>query len=265
MYRCFKYLMQMLFLISKMFSNAIMIMVLCCAGSVIETKAEEIQKTIFSGSTFSFRETVGEKNARMFEFNNPGYKSGKKGSVSNKRFAPAYRLRELPHLAVKTNALFDLTTSMNLGFEARLWRKITLDMPFTLNPWTYNKTKNSKFKFFLTQPELRYWTCEAFDGHFFGLHGHYTYYNVGRLPNPPFSETMHQYRFEGQLAGGGISYGYVWPINPRWSFEAEIGFGYSLLWYDKYPCQNCSKMINSEKKRYWGLTRAGLNLIYYIF
>jgi putative salt-induced outer membrane protein YdiY len=73
---------------------------------------------------------------------------------------------------------------------------------------------------------------------------------------------MNLYRFEGQLAGVGISYGYHWILGPRWSLEAEIGAGYARLWYDKYPCRQCAKLLTNEKLNYWGLTRAGINLIY---
>jgi hypothetical protein len=190
------------------------------------------------------------------------YMPNKNSSLANMQFAPAYRLRETPYFAVKSNVLYDLTTSLNLGVEMRLSRKLTLDVPFTLNPWTYNKEENTKFKFFLLQPELRYWACEPFNGHFFGVHGHYAYYNVSHLPAFLFSETMSTHRFEGQLAGAGVSYGYHWMISPRWSFEAEIGAGYARLWYDKFPCQTCTKLITSETKNYWGVTRAGLTFLY---
>jgi hypothetical protein len=173
-----------------------------------------------------------------------------------------YRLNETPDFAVKTNILHDLTTSMNIGAEYKIKRNITIDMPLTWNPWTYNKEENTKFKFLLIQPEIRYWTCEVFNGQFFGLHGHYAYYNVGHLPSAPFSETMNKYRFEGQLAGFGISYGYQWLIGTRWNLEAEIGAGYARLWHDKFPCISCAKLLTSEHKNYWGLTRAGVSLVY---
>jgi len=173
-----------------------------------------------------------------------------------------YRLTETPRFGLKTNLLYDLTTTMSLGAEFRLTRKSTLDLSFHLNPWVYNREENAKFKLFLFQPKLRFWSCEAFNGHFFGVHGHYAYYNVGRMPNPPFSKTMNQYRFEGQLGGGGASYGYHWIITPRLGLEAEIGGGYVRSWYDKYPCQRCAKRLSSETKNYWGVTHAGLNLIY---
>jgi len=208
-------------------------------------------------------------NAKANDFNmydlspNPKpYKPGRKSSLANKQLAPAYKLRQTPNFALKTNVLHDLTTSMNLGLEVKLHRKFTLDLPATLNPWTYNKLENTKFKFFLFQPALRYWNCEAFNGHFFSIHGHYAFFNVGHMPSPPFPETMNLHRFEGELLGAGISYGYHWLISPRWSFEAEIGAGFARLWYDKYPCHTCAKLITSEKKNYLGVTRAGLTFIY---
>ena len=178
------------------------------------------------------------------------------------KYGSVYGLTETPHFAVKTNLLYGLGTTLNLATEFALGHNTTLELSFNWNPWTYNEEENSKFKFFLFQPEFRYWTCESFRGHFFGLHGHYAYYNVGRMPHPPFPEALNLYRFEGQLAGAGVSYGYHWILGPRWSLEAEIGAGYARLWYDKYPCQKCEKLITSEKLNYWGLTRAGINLIY---
>jgi len=228
---------------------------------VAKVIANDGQTTTFSVHTVALEEIVGEKSAYVHFAPGP-YKPGRNSSLANRQFAPAYRLRETPYFAVKTNVLHDLTTSMNLGVEMRLSRKWTVDVPFTLNPWTFNKEENTKFKFFLFQPELRFWECEPFNGHFFGVHGHYAYYNVSRLPTPPFSETMNQHRFEGQLAGAGVSYGYHWMISPRWSFEAEIGAGYARLWYDKFPCQTCAKALASEKKDYWGVTRAGLTFLY---
>ena len=92
--------------------------------------------------------------------------------IDSRILAPEYRLQETPRLAVSGNMLHNLSTSMNLSAEMKLGQNITLDISSTLNPWTYNKEDNVKAKFLLIQPELRYWTCEAFDGHFFGLHAH---------------------------------------------------------------------------------------------
>ncbi len=167
-----------------------------------------------------------------------------------------------PVIALKTNLLHDATATFNLGAEFGLGRKTTLDLPVDYNPWTFSG--NKKWKHLLVQPELRFWTCEAFNGHFFGLHAHYALYNVSRLPDPPFSSYLNTHRFEGWLAGAGISYGYHWILARRWSLEANIGVGYAYLLYDKYPCVKCGDKIGREKKNYLGPTRAGISLIYMI-
>ncbi len=168
----------------------------------------------------------------------------------------------LPAIAVKTNLLYDATTTLNLGAEFRLGRRLTLDIPVNYNPWTFDN--NKKLKHVLVQPEVRWWTCEAFNGHFIGLHGHYAYYNIGGLDNPPFSEYMNTHRFEGWLAGAGVSYGYHWMLGKHWSLEATLGIGYAYMDYDKYPCEKCGEKLGSETKNYFGPTKAGISLIYMI-
>lgn len=59
--------------------------------------------------------------------------------------------------AVKTNLLYDATTTMNLGVEFGLSPKWTLDVSGNYNPWTFSK--NKKWKHWLVQPEARYWFC----------------------------------------------------------------------------------------------------------
>ena len=51
-----------------------------------------------------------------------------------------------------------------------------------------------KLNLYLIQPELRYWPCRKFEGHFLGVHGHYAYYNVG-----PVSYT-HLFRTDKKIA-----------------------------------------------------------------
>lgn len=71
------------------------------------------------------------------------------------------------------------TTTANLGFEVGLSKKLTLDVSGNYNPWKFSDHK--QIKHWLVQPELRYWLCERFYGHFFGLHAHYAEANVSNL------------------------------------------------------------------------------------
>lgn len=82
-------------------------------------------------------------------------------------------------VAVKTNLLYDATTTMNLGLEIGLGKKWSLDLSGNYNPWKFDD--ETRLRHWGVQPELRYWLCEKFNGHFLGLHGHYAKYNVGGM------------------------------------------------------------------------------------
>ena len=164
----------------------------------------------------------------------------------------------LPVFALKTNALYLATTTFNLGMEIGLSKKFTLDISGNYNPWEFSD--NKKIKHWLVQPELRYWPCERFNGHFFGLHGHYAEFNVGGIKMLDLDGK----RYEGNLYGGGISYGYQWVLGNRWNIEASIGVGYAHIDYDKYRCEKCGTKIKDDSKNYWGPTKASISLIYII-
>lgn len=166
--------------------------------------------------------------------------------------------RTTPVFAIKSNLLHDAATSMNLGVEFKAGRNLTLDIPVTYNPWIFND--NKKLKHVLVQPELRWWTCEPFNGHFLGLHGHYAYYNVGGYG----SDHMKDYRHEGWLAGAGISYGYQFYIAPRWNLGFNIGLGYAYMDYEEWECRKCGDFRKTDTKHYFGPTRAGISLIFFI-
>jgi hypothetical protein len=173
-------------------------------------------------------------------------------------YAQERTINNTPVVTLQTNLLYDATTSMNLGLEFKTGKHFSFKLPVTYNPWEFSD--NQKFKFILTQPELRWWTCEPFSGHFFGLHGHYSFFNVGAVG----TEYMKNYRFQGQLFGAGISYGYQFYLAPRWSLEASIGAGYARMEYDQYECETCGQYIKTESKNYFGPTQAGISLIYII-
>lgn len=164
----------------------------------------------------------------------------------------------MPKFAIKTNALYWATTTANLGFEVGLSKKLTLDVSGNYNPWEFSN--NKQIKHWLVQPELRYWLCERFYGHFFGLHAHYAEANVSNLNIFGLGD----YRYQGNIYGAGISYGYQWILNKRWSMEATVDVGYARLNFDKYNCGTCGSKIGKEHKNYFGPTKIALSIIYVI-
>ena len=105
-------------------------------------------------------------------------------------------------MALKSNILYDATTTINLGYEVALNHKTTLDIWVNYNPWTLGNKwvglyedelsvqspsaskRDAKLKHLAIQPEVRWWLCEKFNGHFFGVHLHGGLYNVGALKLP---------------------------------------------------------------------------------
>lgn len=171
-------------------------------------------------------------------------------------------------VSVKTNALYGAYTyTPNLGLEFGLGHKSTLDLGAGYNFWKKDGTadNNKKLVHWLAQAEYRYWTCQKFNGHFFGIHALGTQYNISQHELPLlFGKGSKDYRFQGWGAGGGISYGYQWILGKRWNLEANIGVGYVYLQYDKYECKKCGTKLGSEHRNYFGPTKAGISLIYII-
>lgn len=74
------------------------------------------------------------------------------------------------NVALKTNALYWATTTPNLGIEASVGKKSTLQLFYGLNPWKQSGGDQSSLRHWLVMPEYRYWFCESFNGWFIGAH-----------------------------------------------------------------------------------------------
>lgn len=169
-------------------------------------------------------------------------------------------------VAVKSNLVSDAFLNPNLGVEIGVAPKWTLDVSGQFNLWTLSNDR--RWKHWLAQPEIRYWFCQKYFGHFVGAHLLGGQYNIGGLKG------LHDFlglqlsrldkvRFQGWFAGAGVAYGYTWILNRHWNFEAEIGVGYVYRRYDVFPCAHCGTKLESGKSRnYVGPTKAALNIIY---
>ena len=168
------------------------------------------------------------------------------------------------HVGVKNNLLYDATLTPNLGIEIGLGKKTTLDLSGNYNPFVFNDGKH--IKHWLVQPELRFWTCERFNGWFFGVHLHGGEFNFAKV-RLPFNlyTNLRDNRYEGYYYGGGVSAGYQWMLGKRWNLEATLGLGYARVEYDKYRCADCSPKIGSGSKNYFGPSKAAVSLIYFLF
>jgi hypothetical protein len=170
------------------------------------------------------------------------------------------------NVAVKTNLVYDVAANVNAGIEFGLAPKWTVDVSGNFNAW--DMSHHRKWKHWLVQPELRYWFCDRFAGHFLGMHLHGGQYNVGGLKNSmsflgtDFSK-LSDNRYQGWFTGVGFAYGYTWMLGEHWNLEAEIGLGYSYTKYDRFECVGCGKKIEEDKSHHYvGPTKAAINLVY---
>lgn len=166
--------------------------------------------------------------------------------------------------ALKTNIVSDALLSPNVGLEVGVAPKWTINASGQLNLWTVN---GHKWRHWLVQPEVRYWFCHRFQGHFVGLHAIGGEFNMGNIDNGiHFLGTdlrrLKDRRYEGWGAGAGIGYGYDWVLNRHWNLEAEIGIGWIHARYDEYPCEHCGRKLGSGHHNYFGPTKAAINLEY---
>ena len=130
-------------------------------------------------------------------------------------------------VAVKSDLLTgSMLASPNLGVELKLSERFTLEAGFHYNPFPAGGDR--RWKHWFVQPELRYWMCQPYGGHFFGANLMYGVYNVAkaRLPFGLFKGIRSE-RYEGDFTGVGISYGYHFILSPRWGLETSIGVGFS--------------------------------------
>ena len=170
-------------------------------------------------------------------------------------------------VGLKVNLLYGATATPNLGLELGLGKRTSLDFLVGYNPFNneaLSSTDNigkKKLVHVLVQPEFRYWLCERFNGHFFGLHGTYASYNIAKYDIPGLFEK--EWRYEGYAVGAGLGYGYHWIWNKHWGMEFNVGVGYLYMKYDKYPCKACVPAEEENVvKHYFGPTKAGISLVF---
>jgi hypothetical protein len=185
--------------------------------------------------------------------------------------APARTVKSLfprdtpPLLAVKTNLVWWAARgTLNLGGEVGLGKRTSLELSGGINRLNLKGSigNNDKLAHWVVKPEFRYWLCERFSGHFFGLHAIYGRYNVGGWNIPLLFEK--EFRYEGYIYGGGVAYGYHLPLSRRWGLEFSAGVGVLGMLYSKYDCEKCGSEIDRFDKTYFGPTSVGVKVVFLI-
>lgn len=169
------------------------------------------------------------------------------------------------NIAFKTNLLYDVSATANLGVEIGLAPKWTLDISGNLNTWS--KNDQTRWKHWMVQPEARYWFCDRFSRHFLGAHLIAGSFNFGNIKNnlsflgTDFS-VLTDNRYQGYAYGAGVAYGFAFILSRHLNLELEAGFGYICLDYDRFDCSGCGQLTASGIHHYIGPTKAAVNLVF---
>ena len=111
-------------------------------------------------------------------------------------------------VAVRLNALPATDGAFGAGVSYGIGNKSTVELAGSLRPWKRSEMYVNRY--WLIQPEYKYWTCQKFNGFFWGGYLNGAQFNVGgkKLPFGIFAD-LKKYRYEGWLIGGGISCGHT--------------------------------------------------------
>lgn len=177
-------------------------------------------------------------------------------------------------LVMKTNVPYWATATPNMGIEVALAERWTFELAGGYNPWTFNEENNLKAKHWLVSPEFRYWFCESFQGHFIGVNGNYTQFNISGMPlpnvfynlctNAPADFDYENARICGWAVGAGVTYGYQFLLSSRWNLELTLGLGWWYTEYDQFESRKCGLFEQAVYKHVIGPTSLGISFIYLI-
>jgi len=153
-------------------------------------------------------------------------------------------------IAIRTNVLAWSSLTPNIGLEVALNNNSTIDLWCGYNPWVFKDDK--MMRFWLIQPEIKYWICEKFEGLSIGAH----------LLSAQYYGGFKDIRYDGYLVGAGFSCNYDMILSPRWNLDFGIGLGYARLWYDKSPRIPCVTCKEHKFLNYFGPTKASISIVY---
>ena len=81
--------------------------------------------------------------------------------------------------------------------------------------------------------------------------------------NIAVTKSVKDARYEGWLAGGGVTYGYQWVLGRHWNAEAAVSVGYEHLRYKKFESpEECAPQVGERSHNYWGPTKLSASIIY---
>lgn len=172
---------------------------------------------------------------------------------------PVSALPWVRHAYVKTNLPAWLCFWTNVAGEIDIAPHWSANLAIYYSGFDYFK-HTQKFRTFAVMPEFRYWPLGRNDGFFVGAHAGMVYYNIALQGDYRYQDR----RGRTPALGGGATLGYRFalPRNPRWKFEASVGYGIYKLDYDIFENRHNGPLVDRRKRTFYGVDNVAFSVCY---
>ncbi len=185
-------------------------------------------------------------------------------TVTTAQAQEIYRLESEPAaVQLRTNGLYDLALSPNIGLEIQTDLGIAWQLDYT-GAWWNNDARHRYFSNYAFQTELRYYLASPrmsfpYTGHHVGLYGQMATYDF------EFGGTGYQCRDLDNSFGIGLSYGFSMPVSRHFTLDFTLGLGYfaSKYWVYK-PSADWYVPTNRKRLTWFGPTKLEATLVWNI-
>lgn len=161
------------------------------------------------------------------------------------------KVKRICAFALRANLLRWATLTPDLGVEWRVSRHVGILVNGSWTSWSWDG-KDRRYSLWKVSPEVRYYIGMEKRGYLGAM------YHTGEF-NYKLGATGRQ----GDYQGGGITGGYLLPLNRALSLDFHAGIGYTRAEYDKYKVTDGVRVREgSDSKNYWGVNQLGVTLVW---
>lgn len=161
--------------------------------------------------------------------------------------------------SIKTDAVYGLVTyTPNISIETGISNYGSIEFTIGWNP--FRKNDLDKHQHIQLKLEGRYWFDECRNRHYLGISPFYADYDISNRTF--FSIFDKKYRYDGNVLGLSLSYGYRWMYNEHMGLEFSVGFGIAAFNYDKYNAVEEADVLSNFRKTYFGLSALSIKWVY---
>lgn len=160
-------------------------------------------------------------------------------------------------MAVKTNLLYDAALMPNVEVEWLFHPRWSVSLEADV-AWWKKDSKHKYYQVWAVSPECRYWfrTRAPWHGQYVGVMAGGGAYDL---------ENGHT-GYRGEAGFVGATYGFMWPIGRRMSFDAEAGVGYMHTRYKEYePLDNHYAYRRTRRMNYVGPIKLKFSIVWHFW